>query len=147
MWKWSNAHIDQVLYAYLITYLAQTTLSLQQLWYYFLNYVYPNPPCQLSLWEEIYNNNFPLFLAPKSGKPNVLSFVWELYSSMATKHSLPGYFIRVYHAKFMCFSWNVFYPNVSHLESMLQVRWCKDDHTSLPPTPHSTKSLFFPEIL
>jgi hypothetical protein len=27
-------------------------LSLQQLWYYFLNCVYPNPPCQLSLWEE-----------------------------------------------------------------------------------------------
>jgi hypothetical protein len=22
------------------------------LWYYFLNCVYPNPPCQLSLWEE-----------------------------------------------------------------------------------------------
>ena len=28
-------------------------LSWQQLWYYFLNCVYPNPPCQLSLWEEI----------------------------------------------------------------------------------------------
>jgi hypothetical protein len=27
-------------------------LSLQQLWYYFLNYVYPNPSYQLSLWEE-----------------------------------------------------------------------------------------------
>jgi hypothetical protein len=27
-------------------------LSLQQLWYYFLNCVYPNPLCQLSLWEE-----------------------------------------------------------------------------------------------
>jgi hypothetical protein len=29
-------------------------LSLQQLWYYFLNCIYPNPhpPCQLSLWEE-----------------------------------------------------------------------------------------------
>jgi hypothetical protein len=38
-----------VLYAYLITCLAQIILSLQQLWYYF---VYPNPPCQLSLREE-----------------------------------------------------------------------------------------------
>jgi hypothetical protein len=27
-------------------------LSLQQLWYYFPNCVYPNEPCQLSLWEE-----------------------------------------------------------------------------------------------
>jgi hypothetical protein len=27
-------------------------LSLQQLWYYFPNCVYPNPTCQLSLWEE-----------------------------------------------------------------------------------------------
>ena len=27
-------------------------LSLQQLRYYFPNRVYPNPPCQLSLWEE-----------------------------------------------------------------------------------------------
>ena len=27
-------------------------LFLQQLWYYFLNCVYPNPPCQLSWWEE-----------------------------------------------------------------------------------------------
>jgi hypothetical protein len=27
-------------------------LSLQQLWYYFSNCVYPNPPCQLSLWGE-----------------------------------------------------------------------------------------------
>jgi transposase InsO family protein len=25
---------------------------LQQLWYYFLDCVHPNPPCQLSLWEE-----------------------------------------------------------------------------------------------
>jgi hypothetical protein len=27
-------------------------LSLQKLCYCFLNCVYPNPPCQLSLWEE-----------------------------------------------------------------------------------------------
>jgi hypothetical protein len=27
-------------------------LFLPQLWYYFPNYVYPNPPWQLSLWEE-----------------------------------------------------------------------------------------------
>jgi hypothetical protein len=32
----------------LITYLAWNILSSQQLWYYFLNCVYPNPPCQLS---------------------------------------------------------------------------------------------------
>jgi hypothetical protein len=24
----------------------------KELWYYFSNYIYPNPPCQLSLWEE-----------------------------------------------------------------------------------------------
>jgi hypothetical protein len=48
---WSNSLYIKC-YAYLITYLAWTILSLQQLWYYFLNCVYPNPPCQLSLWEE-----------------------------------------------------------------------------------------------
>jgi hypothetical protein len=37
-----------------ITYLPDS-LSLQQLWYYFLNCVYPNPPCQLSLWEETHD--------------------------------------------------------------------------------------------
>jgi hypothetical protein len=51
MWIWSNALYIKY-YTYLITYLAWTFLSLQQLWYYFLNCVYPNPPCQLSLWEE-----------------------------------------------------------------------------------------------
>ena len=40
-------------HAYLITYTYSLDyLSLQQLRYYVLNYVYPNPPCQLSLWEE-----------------------------------------------------------------------------------------------
>jgi hypothetical protein len=51
MWIRSNAFYIKY-YAYLITYLAWTILSLQQLWYYFLNCVYLNPPCQLSLWEE-----------------------------------------------------------------------------------------------
>ena len=39
-------------YAYLYYLLSLDYLSLQQLWYYFPNYVYPNPRCQLSLWEE-----------------------------------------------------------------------------------------------
>jgi hypothetical protein len=38
-------------YAYLY-YLLLDYLFLQQLWCYFPNYVYPNPPCQLFLWEE-----------------------------------------------------------------------------------------------
>jgi hypothetical protein len=33
-------------------YILSLDLSLQQLWYYFPNCVYSNPPCQLSLWEE-----------------------------------------------------------------------------------------------
>jgi hypothetical protein len=40
---------------------------------------------------------------------------------MATKPSFPGLFLGVYHAKFTCLSWNLFYPTVPHLESMLQV--------------------------
>ena len=44
--------LHQVYYAYLCYLLSLDYLSLQQLWYYFLNCVYPNPPCQLSLWEE-----------------------------------------------------------------------------------------------
>jgi hypothetical protein len=39
-------------YAYLYYLLSLDYLSLQQLWYYFANYVHPNPTCQLSLWEE-----------------------------------------------------------------------------------------------
>jgi hypothetical protein len=39
-------------YAYWSYLLNPDYVSLQQLWYYFLNCVYPNPPCQLSLWEE-----------------------------------------------------------------------------------------------
>jgi hypothetical protein len=40
-------------YDYLICYLLSLDyLSLQQSRYYFPNCVYPNPPCQLSLWEE-----------------------------------------------------------------------------------------------
>ena len=35
-----------------LCYLLSLDLSLQQLWCYFPNYVYPNPLCQLSLWEE-----------------------------------------------------------------------------------------------
>jgi hypothetical protein len=42
MIKWA---LHQVLHAYAnFIYLDYTILSLQQLWYYFLNYVYPNPP-------------------------------------------------------------------------------------------------------
>ncbi|XP_028402357.1 ectopic P granules protein 5 homolog [Dendronephthya gigantea] len=67
----------------------------------------------------VYFQNF--LPAPLNGKPNILSLVFDLYSSMTTKHSLPGHFLRVYHASFTCLSWNVFSPNVSHLESMLQI--------------------------
>jgi hypothetical protein len=44
--------LHQVYYAYLYYLLSLDYLFLQQLWYYFPNCVYPNPPCQLSLWEE-----------------------------------------------------------------------------------------------
>ena len=36
----------------LFTYSSLNYLSLQQLWYYFPNCVYPNPPYQVALWEE-----------------------------------------------------------------------------------------------
>jgi hypothetical protein len=51
-----NSHVDMVKCAqvlHLPNYIHSLDyLSSQQLWYYFLNCVYPNPPCQLSLWEE-----------------------------------------------------------------------------------------------
>jgi hypothetical protein len=39
-------------YDYLCYLLGLDYLSLQQLRYYFPNCVYPNPPCELALWEE-----------------------------------------------------------------------------------------------
>jgi hypothetical protein len=39
-------------YAYLYYLLSLDYLFLQQFWYYFPNYVYPNTLCQLPLWEE-----------------------------------------------------------------------------------------------
>jgi hypothetical protein len=49
-WLFSD-RLHQVL-RLLVYLLSLDYLSLQQLWYYFPNYVYPNPPCQLPLWEE-----------------------------------------------------------------------------------------------
>jgi hypothetical protein len=45
-----SLHVDMVKYAiHLLDYFIFTTIQ----WYYFLNRcVYPNPPCQLPLWEE-----------------------------------------------------------------------------------------------
>ncbi len=39
-------------YANIIIYLSWTILFLYNNCNYFLNCVYPHPPCQLSLWEE-----------------------------------------------------------------------------------------------
>ena len=39
-------------YVYLYYLISLDYLSLRQLWYYIPNCVYPNPLCQLSLWEE-----------------------------------------------------------------------------------------------
>jgi hypothetical protein len=49
---WAAKHCSVLLSNGLGVFCRVDYLSLQQLWYYFLNCVYPNPPCQLSLWEE-----------------------------------------------------------------------------------------------
>ena len=69
----------QVLYTITIhkyTYLAQTILSLQQLF----NCIYPNPPCQLSLWEETgapeKGRAFKLYLCILDSREMKVDFSW-----------------------------------------------------------------------
>jgi hypothetical protein len=50
-WGFSVANYIEY-YVYLYYLLSLDYLFLQQSWYFFPNYVYPNVPCQLSLWEE-----------------------------------------------------------------------------------------------
>ncbi|XP_046857276.1 ectopic P granules protein 5 homolog isoform X2 [Xenia sp. Carnegie-2017] len=56
-----------------------------------------------------------------NGRPNILSLVWELYTSLSSMPSLPSHFYRVYHAKFSHLQWALFHPNVTHMESMSQI--------------------------
>jgi hypothetical protein len=50
---WGFSVADYIMYYSYSCYLFSLDyLSLQQWWYYLPNYVYPNPPWQLSLWEE-----------------------------------------------------------------------------------------------
>ena len=50
---WGFPVTDYIKYHdYLCYLLSPDYLSYKQLRYYFLSCVYPNPPCQLSLWEE-----------------------------------------------------------------------------------------------
>jgi hypothetical protein len=49
---WGSSVTDYIKYYAYLYYLLLDYLFLQQLWCYFPNYVYPNPPYQLFLWEE-----------------------------------------------------------------------------------------------
>jgi hypothetical protein len=56
------------------------TESLQQLWHYFLNYVYPNPPCQLSLWEETGVPGENPRLSAECWQTLFTCLLWQLYN-------------------------------------------------------------------